>query len=89
MNVWETECVRFLEERLPGTEAWQHALKVNEEAGELGRAILGRGDVAEECADVLISTMLLCARLGIDVDEVIGAKFRDLWTRTHHDGGIR
>jgi NTP pyrophosphatase (non-canonical NTP hydrolase) len=82
MNRWADECRLYLDERLPGTVVWQHALKVNEEAGELGRAVLGRGDIAEECADVLISTMLLCARVGIDVDEVIGAKFRALWERT-------
>jgi NTP pyrophosphatase (non-canonical NTP hydrolase) len=82
MNRWADECRLYLDERLPDTVVWQHALKVNEEAGELGRAVLGRGDIAEECADVLISTMLLCARAGIDVDEVIGAKFRALWERT-------
>lgn len=82
MNDWIAEAGMWVDERLPGSEPWQHALKVNEEAGELARCELGRGDAAEEAADVIIATLAYCARTGIDIDLAVTHKFRQLWERS-------
>lgn len=57
--------------RFPEAEMVHVALKLNEEAGEVGRAVnglegknsaTGGGDVIDECADVLISIYVLVGR---------------------------
>jgi NTP pyrophosphatase (non-canonical NTP hydrolase) len=70
---------------------WHFVLKLGEEAEEamtawhrstgLCRQRDHLGHVAEELADTVISAYALAAVLGIDLDDAIAAKHRDLTTR--------
>lgn len=42
-------------------------------------------EVAMELADVLISAMIMCERLNLDVESIIGAKLRKIVTRGWND----
>lgn len=83
------EARMFTDERMPDTEPFEHVLKVCEEAGELARTQFGRGDVAEECADIIIAVACLAHRSGIDLAEAVTVKCRENWVRDRTDRATR
>lgn len=75
----QARLVSWHEERFPQADPVKVALKLNEEAGEVASAVLGlvgsdsatgKGDVAEECGDVLIAILVLLGRWFPHVDVV-------------------
>lgn len=93
----QQEIADWHEARFPEAQMEHVALKVCEEAGEVAKAIngvvgsnsaTGGGDVAGECADVLISMLALLGRWFPDVDLVHEA-WQKVGILTNPDSGHR
>lgn len=88
LNAWFREIREWKDSYVPDADPLQHAAKICEEAGELIACEIRDGhsrggDPMQEAADVLIATLAYMARVGIDPDEVLKIRMRDLWERPH------
>ena len=93
---WSNERIaeRFPEGN-PEQAALAHAVKIGEELGELYEAVLAASlrqrteklaahtqeNLAEECADVLISTLVLADEMNVDVQKALHAKMAKIRSR--------
>lgn len=65
--------------RFPWATDLHVGLKLAEEAGEVARWLVdGRGDLAEELADVVIVANVLASRSDIDLDSAVESKLRKI-----------
>jgi phosphoribosyl-ATP pyrophosphohydrolase len=92
--------VEWHKSRFPLAEIVHVALKLCEEAGEVGSAVnalvgvnsaTGKGDVVKECADVVIAVMVIMGRWFPEVSllDEIEAKLRELATPGAHPASVK
>lgn len=78
MPTLQRRCVAWHEHRFPDADQWKHFTKVVEEIGEVARAMVGdhedrpgRGDVVDECAQVVLTLVTLVGRWYPDRDLLV------------------
>lgn len=78
MPTLQRRCVAWHEHRFPDADQWKHFTKVVEEVGEVARAMVGdnegrpgRGDVVDECAQVVLTLVTLVGRWYPDRDLLV------------------
>lgn len=94
LDAIQARAVEWHTKRFPAFVAERVALKLCEEAGEVGRAVndmhpdsaTGRGDVPSEAGDVLIALLVLLGRWFPDADLLVEAE-RKLDILTDCDSG--
>ena len=68
------EVVEWIDPLLPKRSSFDTAIKLVEEASELLHAIHHKGDVGQECADVLVLLLDIANLHGIDLQEAFEDK---------------